>query len=81
MIDQLYEAAYHTYAAKISSTDLSVINVVVSKGSLKTIDFGMATRKSDINYLKGRIKFIGSLDRCYDPYLIKHIVQTIEGVS
>ena len=81
MIDQLYEGILMLQENKISHGDLSVRNVVVSNGSLKMIDFGMATRKSDIKYLKNRIKFIGSLDRCYDPYPYEYIIQGLSKDS
>ena len=75
MIDQMYEGILALQDHKISHGDLSVRNVVVLKDTLKMSDFGMATRKSDLDYSTGRIKFIGKLDKCYDPYPYEYIIQ------
>ena len=75
MISKMNEGVIALREHKISHGDLSVRNVVISKGIMKMIDFGMASRRSDLDYLKGRIKFIGKLDKCYDPYPYEYIIQ------
>lgn len=75
MISKLHIGIQSLQEHNISHGDLSIRNVVISKGTMRMIDFGMASRKSDLDYLKSRIKFVGSLDKCYDPYPYEYIIQ------